>query len=369
MGFSATQCTSCYSNAISRIVSENHLHYWCHDCKQKLPWPLVKVQKTIIYLDQNFYSHSFRKKKAEFSNLYSRLEELAKKQLIVCPYSETHVKETLSLPESERENFWLHVMRISCNKKFEFFDSIKEQQIIHAYIEFMVGTPSTVNLRDATKDNFHDWCFPLPSRNIRDSFKSIVEYYNSNHSINTEKDSFLQIFYQALTIWGPGKNFNDDFNLEIEDHIRYLLSNDGFVRFLIDLMRNYFPAKAEEDIIAFFKPHIFSKIPHVNIAAHLWALIKQDIRANPPKVRIIEKYRGISFDIDFLSTLFPYCDAIFTENRMAEYLRKFKRQNPNYQCTLFSARNINDFHLYLDEIETNMQQDLADDLKLLMATN
>jgi hypothetical protein len=57
-------------------------------------------------------------------------------------------------------------------------------------------------------------------------------------------------------------------------------------------------------------------------------------------------------DVQLISTVLPYCDAIFVDNEFARYLaEKDVRDRLGYDTKVFSSRSGKEFLSYLDEIE------------------
>ena len=119
-------------------------------------------------------------------------------------------------------------------------------------------------------------------------------------------------------------------------------------------------------LLSFLKSDYFRKIPYFNIRAGLAALIIQEFKQGKlpeKKEKIEKKYRGLEFDIQHCALYAPYCDAIFTDKKMAKHLRQLKENDlVNYSCEIFSADNWNEFDVYLNKIESAMTQDMKHEL-------
>lgn len=115
----------------------------------------------------------------------------------------------------------------------------------------------------------------------------------------------------------------------------------------------------------------FEKIPHVNISAGLWAIIKREIKekrflASSNQTKQQEQVRGILNDIEHLSIFAPYCDAVFTEKTMARWLEEWKNHPlGEYKFKIFSSKNWSDFDAYLDKIENSITPSFHDQLKIV----
>lgn len=68
-------------------------------------------------------------------------------------------------------------------------------------------------------------------------------------------------------------------------------------------------------------------------------------------------------DIDVVSTLLPYCDAIFVDNKCRSMLSNIpKTHKPPHECLVFSSKTSREFLRYLCEIRASAT---PDHLKLL----
>jgi len=66
----------------------------CKTCGYHVQIPLPKLQKNIVYLDQFFFSHAFRRQDKRFLDAAARIERASSLQLLVAPYSSVHEDET-----------------------------------------------------------------------------------------------------------------------------------------------------------------------------------------------------------------------------------------------------------------------------------
>ncbi len=97
--------------------------------------------------------------------------------------------------------------------------------------------------------------------------------------------------------------------------------------------------------------YLFSKnldhVPAIRIGSLLYAALADQAargRTNPPS-------RGVVVDVNMISSLLPYCDAIFVDKENAALLSD-KRVSARLRCEarIFSLRNKEEFLTYLDEV-------------------
>jgi hypothetical protein len=100
----------------------------------------------------------------------------------------------------------------------------------------------------------------------------------------------------------------------------------------------------------FLTSSAFRDAPSNRIEALMWAVIAHRAangQRRPPN-------RGMINDISVVSSLLPYCDAMFIDNECRGLLANIPvRHRPTYATRLFSRNNSDDFLSYLREIETN----------------
>lgn len=387
MAFGSRNCSYCSSIAsIGKNISSNSLECTCHNCGKGYILSLLPLKKEIIYLDQNFFSNACKKKPPEFLKRADRLSDLAIKQLVICPYSEAHDKETHF--GSKSKNLWEFIKKTSRGKRFYLQTKIERQQLINAYISFLRNDPKKVglNLYDAITPNIHDW-----DETLRVEVDWSVTNIITPILLKQTKKRFTDGFLNALPQWRNSvTTFEEDYNLEIrhrayfllEPYLRLSASRDiqqilesesyGRINTLLDIGGGNISERLNK-IISFLNSEYFSNIPYINISAGLWAIIKREIKEKrwlPAHAtnhkRIEAKIQGINEDINHLTVFAPYCDAIFTEKTMARWLNEWCHHAlGGYKLKVFSVSNWSDFDTYLDEIEKNVSQEMKEELEIV----
>lgn len=129
---------------------------------------------------------------------------------------------------------------------------------------------------------------------------------------------------------------------------------------LITNLMHYLPEKQPDEeklkvIISYLNSHEFRKLPFNVISSSLWAAIEYqastDGRKNPPNV-------GMMSDIEMVSTLLPYCNAILVDNDMRSILnfREVKKNTDIYKTKVFSLSNKNELFSYLKAIKNKASE-------------
>jgi len=382
----------------------------CRECWFTESYKLPGIKKKIIYLDQFVISEmmksinkKLKKTKTTASfwlTLFEKLDRLIKLQLIICPYSTFHRDESAlyefeahrrmyehlsngtsfydagtirrfqisdyfrklswgeEKPESKIErkqiirghfNDWQERIRISIN-----FD-IKEEEL-----EKLIATKAKVNKAlsqiferwKTEKDKkFHDWF-------IEEGMafgKEIVQSYFENRS----KLYYLSIGRLAVTAEEGLNTIMSYANTIIHDLKRYLPETED-------------PNKKDENlkkIIDFLLSDNILEIPSIRITALLWSAIA-DKAAHGGRKKLPSS--GIANDISMVSTILPYCDAIFIDREMyglLDHPEVKKEVKSRYETNIFSAANKEEFLTYLNAIEKGASKEHLEKVKEVYGTD
>jgi hypothetical protein len=103
-------------------------------------------------------------------------------------------------------------------------------------------------------------------------------------------------------------------------------------------------------LVGYLTSPTLKEIPFLKISSMLWAAVARKAAnrgKRPPS-------RGMSNDIDTISTLLPYCDAMFIDKECWTYLNEGPlRTELNFGTKLFSLNNKQEFFEYLDAIRAS----------------
>jgi len=104
----------------------------------------------------------------------------------------------------------------------------------------------------------------------------------------------------------------------------------------------------------YFRSETLERIPFLRIAALLWASVARKASAGQKK----PPTRGMVTDIEILSTLLPYCDAMLVDRECAGYLREEPvRSRLGFPTRVFSMADKNQLLDYLDDIHDRIPED------------
>lgn len=371
------RCNSCF------FPSGGHLEFF----------PLPILHKKIIYLDQFLISnmmkylnpksksHEKAKENQFWGELFENIDSLCKMQLIICPDSNFHKFESLLTPFS--------------------------QQLKRIYELFSHGT-SFYNYEDIKlfqiSDQFNKW-LGIPNRSASDCHKMIhgeinawqerfiisMPDFDSQPLIDELRDNREIAHSQLEEVFKrwksePKKSFDDWFNEERKAEARVLihlhyqdLQNysksifgtepieagfliPSFATRLIMSMKNKIiekginnEAEIDKMITDFLTSGTFEDTPYIKIGSALFAAMAHraaHIGKNAPPGK------GFYNDVKMLSSLLPYCDAMFIDNECRSLLQdKDVQRVLGFTAKIFSLSNKDSFIEYLDQIRKSASKE------------
>jgi len=364
-------------------INQNLLLRGCIHCDYSIQIPLPALSKKIIYLDQFFLSHAFRENLEQFVEAANIIAELAHAQLIICPCSPIHKTETLQWRHSQKEQLLEFIKKTSRGNEFNPEYRIKRAQITNSFKRFLENDEKvpSISLRDALPREINNWedyfwidvkGLPEDTERIRkskeDSVAQLVGLFQNWRTQNTtfEQDHQFELIdgakiYIQLYIEMAQRLANGDFTT--------LLESPMIVETLL-----YFD-KDEMDIqnrlnrvIGFFKSKYYYEVPCEYISSGLFAALKQKVKnghyVNEEKAK--KTLSGIFYDISFISTYAPYCDAMFIDNPMIDLVKEPKLNlEERFNTKFFARKTWNEFIDYLTKIKEQKSQEIDWGLSLV----
>ena len=377
-------CLSCGAADAFGVLSIHGTRYVrrCREClamSESLPLPLIS--KKLVYLDQNAISNMMKALNPEtkahrkgsvdpfWKDLFESLDSLCKLQLIVCPDSHSHLDESLL------SEFYQSLKRMFENLSggVTFYDRETIQCFqIHRQLEKWLGD----ELRALTAQNITQGEINVWQDVIRISTN--LDWSSFVPDIRATRDAIAEAMVPIFERWQsePDRRFEDWYEeewrgqasalieLERRTQRRMMLaaigqggvdlgdiSNHG-VMTLFDIRRELRhrgcgEGELQEQILAFLGSSEFEATPSVRIGAMMYAAVARQAahggRKKPPT-------RGFSTDVSVISSLLPYCDAIFVDNDCRNILSENPlRDRINYGTAVFSMSNKDEFLKYLAE--------------------
>jgi hypothetical protein len=380
------KCPKCGAEQFGVLmVSGNH---FVRRCREKACWytqriNLPEIKKKIIYLDQFAISNMMKALNPEvkgheraaadpfWRELFEALDVVCRLQVVVCPDSNEHRNESLLSP------FYPPLKRmyelLSHASSFQDSEAIRYQQAATIAEAWIRGeTPKfDFDPEGITYGRLHQWQDRLIiSANIK--YADLVDGIRSEReriheglgkcfvTWQKEKPSFAAWFEEELTAWGPSilelymnwvkhrvemERGNRPFDFEVFMRPRCA----GLIIGIEHIFQR--EGVPEPDSASKVREFLFSRAlaeaPFNRISASLYAVMAAKAAAGqkePPN-------RGTATDVNIVSTLLPYCDAMFVDNKCRALLLDIPQTHPlPYTTRIFSLNQGKEFLEYLKVI-------------------
>jgi len=391
------KCPKCGKDSFGILsIHDNHYSRRCKKClfpnrtESGGGFPLPELNKKIIYIDQFAISNMMKALNPQtktykegtldefWIRVFDRLARLCKLQLIICPFSGFHTNESLLSPYFE------HLKRmyelLSYGISFYNHKKIKISQIYNHAKNWISGEGEkllNLDVHSVVHGKINAWQDRvLISMNWQYDIDCIDNLRKTREKTHKE---FSEIFKR----WQSEKNktFDDWFEEESMGFGRAIIRNylsyekrieeifKGDIEITEKNMNVLFPPLSAGIIDsihdAFRKrgiknsdiwPKTFEyltspslkDVPFLKIYSMLVASIARKAaagRKKPPN-------QGMANDIEIISVLLPYCDAMFIDNECHNYLKEQPLCDAiDYGTVFYSQKTKDEFLNYLDEIE------------------
>ncbi|MBX7186954.1 MAG: hypothetical protein K1Y01_17575 [Vicinamibacteria bacterium] len=109
-------------------------------------------------------------------------------------------------------------------------------------------------------------------------------------------------------------------------------------------------------VVDFLRSGGFCDLPRVELSSHLYASMARKAASGQKRL----PSSGFSTDVVALSTLLPFCDAMFVDNEIAGFFSEepLKSVASKFGAKLFSLRTKGEFLEYLDDLERRIEADV-----------
>jgi hypothetical protein len=312
--------------------------------------------------------------------LFDKLKCLLGLQLVVCPQSSAHDRESVL----SRHHAALKEMfeTLSLGVSFDDFETIKRFQLSEQLQHWLKEQPertSEIKPNKLLRRDPHVWtdrflitvnlgqipgyieAVNAEREAVHESLSGVFQHWKENADVTWE-----QWFEQEALDYGPSvlKAYMRDLEKfrEVHEGRRTLSEDDVFPtqsQILVSvLIREIRDAGVAEDQVrpklsAFLHSPSLKLVPFNRIAAALYATVAKKA---PHQNKLPTK--GFSIDVDVISCLLPYCDAMFLDVECWSYLSELKRSGRlSYDARVFSLRNKVEFADYLEELSAAVSPD------------
>ena len=361
-------------------VNDNVLNRGCNVCGKWTRIYLPDISKRIIYLDQFFLSHAFRQQEKPFVEAAKRIEDMAHRQLLVCPFSSVHTDETHLWRHDQQQNLYRFIKQTARGHKFTQAYDIKLTQMVRAFEAFIANDNilQTINSKDAFRDNVHRWddYFWIDLRPIlgdldamrrgkADSVAELVGLFpqwsqlNSTFLEDVRSEAFgygRELFNQYVAMafrMATSGDFSDYLTASINTiFVQTLIHFDEKSMDIYDRLRR---------IVSFFRSDYFVATPYVEVSCGLFAVLRKMVKngafKNPAKAQ--KKLAGLYYDSECISVFGPYCDAMFIDRAMMQWCNDPEAMVlSKHNTKVFSVEVWDEFHRFLDRIEADAPNEI-----------
>ena len=371
--------------------------YYPHGHEAAAFFPLPELDKKIIYLDQFAISNmmlllhpkteSRRKKRVSpfWGELFGRIDSLCKLQLIICPDSDFHRTESSLAPFydslqrmyellSHGVSFYDHetIRRFQISHQLEAWLGEQEipplnvHQIVHGSINIwqerfiisfnMPRNPDTANAIRQSREQVLEGMKEVFVQWREDKSMTFDDWYEEER--NSWPRALAKSYHEFLANYALVSMGARPFQLDA------ILPNFAVITFhcIKDRLKEHGYEKRELDgkLIEFLQSREFKDAPFLRISAMLYAALARKVAAGRKK----PPTKGFATDVEIVSTLLPYCDAMFIDNECAGYLAEEPLCNEiKYGTKIFSLNTKDEFLEYLDGIKTDAPKEHFDVVK------
>jgi transcription elongation factor Elf1 len=368
----------------------------CRACMKDEQFRLPALAKKILYLDQFAISKLMKvlhpdhrervarrgeEEERFWLELFERLDRLVKLQVLICASSTSHWEE--SFPATDYEALRRIYEHLSAGVKFIDPGAIKRGQVSEAFRTWLGGKPRdrTLSVEDVTHGQINAWTDRLQitarldpdadfadhlrahRERVHDGLKTQVERWRSG-----ERRAFAEYFQEEIGEYGP---------LIMRDYAERVLAVGkmmaGLTPFDPEVVGN--PSDAQILVTALKRPLEDKGMAHEEALRTIGEFLQSDELGQVPFLRIAcgmfaamaveasigqapRPDQGMIADINVISTVLPYCDAMFIDNRARRYLEKARDQVPlDYATVVFSESSREQLLQWLDDLETSVSPD------------
>ena len=389
------RCPNCAQETFG-ILTIQGLNYFkrCRACFHSQMFRLPSLRKKVIYLDQFALSNIMKALNPDtkaykrgvdpfWITLFKKIDNLCKLQLIVCPESNVHEKE--SRVSSHFEAIRRINELLSGGVRFRDIEEIRNSQILTHCQKWIAGNhvePFAFQIDSIVYGNIGHWTDLV--------YVSVTMPWQPDwiENLRNSRIALHKRISDVFSLWQTetGKSFDFWFKEELNDYGVSILKQVGIynrsIKSVLNKERdmqwsdlivppavqtylivfNAFQASglAERDVgpkvCEYFTSPALASLPFLKLSSMIFASVARKAAAGMKKL----PSQGLSNDVDAISTLLPYCDAMFIDNECRAYFEEEPlRSDLTHETTLFSLRNKEAFLAYLDTIKAGMTAEHA----------
>lgn len=363
--------TCCFCTA-----TRYYVFYKCSVCGRQMERRLPIFSKKVVYLDQLVISNMVKAKDPFWDQLRNQLQQLISQQLVACPYSPLHRRESLlfcGLDQALQEVY----KSLGGNDRFKRSKEIERCQSVRSLAAYLtdsdVGSPDST-WEDAFEENPNLYTGDMVVNVVVDNPPCVAQSTRQAKQRLCDSLKAVSNYRKTLTA-----SFDEDLEAEF----------DGFTNAVLDEYRrvatspfdcNHAPSPGNHSatlvhelarvvneqqptandpvavVETFLRSSMGRSTPFLDITCRLWAAIAQ-LERNPKGARAPKD--SDSYDIEMLSHYAPYCDAMFIDNEFRGIIQdKRVDLEAKYGVCCYSSKGDgrNSFFSYLEGIQSSATQ-------------
>jgi len=373
-------------------VSDTRCQRRCRACWYTDTVYLPEIRRKIVYIDQFAFSNIMKflspkvkgheRAAAElfWKELFQALGVVCHLQLVACPDSREHQHESLTSPFYKAlKHTYEH---FSGGVSFHDAETIRLRQIAVLARAWLNNEPPKFDFdaESISSGRLHEWSGRifvtvdgiLPG--TIDELRATRSKIHKGHEEvfeqwRREKKSFEEVFAAEKASYGQTllRMYADDFRKRQQMAVMMMRGQmpplndvlpsqtENFVSNLRSIFQQEVGMEQGDAKLAeFFKSGAINEVPFNVIAAAMYASLAAKAAAGQKEI----PNQGTFTDINIVSTLLPYCDAMFVDNKCRALLQDIPRDYTlPYGCKVFSPNTSADFIRYLTEIRDSVTRD------------
>jgi ribosomal protein S18 acetylase RimI-like enzyme len=364
----------------------------CRECMKTKNFRLPALDKKVLYLDQFAVSnlmkvlHADSRRRLEergqgdfWAELFDRLDRLVKLHVLVCPSSTAHWEESLPTPVYEQlRRMYEH---LSGGVDFNDPETIRRAQVHHQFLEWIGDVEAAnrpITVRTITNGELNRWLDRLSVQarlgGEADFVDDLAEMRDRSHAGLSRcverweaggRLGFNHYFEHELSIYGPlqwqtywrrvfkvGAMMNGE--EPFDPNVAAATSEAEIL--IVSFKRDHERRGVGEDetlpkIAKFFASDAIKQTPFLRVSSALFAAMAVEASLHQAP----RPDRGMMTDVTTVSTLLPYCDAMFIDNRCHRLLKAATEgAGLVYDASVFSLARRDELVAWLDELEASV---------------
>jgi hypothetical protein len=373
-------------------VGDTRCERRCRVCWHTATVYLPEIKKKIVYVDQSAFSNIMKFLNPEvrgheraaavpfWKELFESLGVVCHLQLVACPDSREHHHESLTSPFYKAlKHTYEH---FSGGVSFHDAEAIRIRQIAVLARAWLKNESINFDFRpeSISSGRLHEWSgrifvtvdgvLPGTVDELRTArgktHKGLQQVFEQ---WQREKKSFKEVFAAEKAAYGQtlAQMYADDCRKRAQMAVMMMRGqmpplNDVLPSRTETLVRNLQFIFQEEvgreqgnaKLAEFFKSGAINEAPFNLVGAAMYASLAAKAAAGQKEI----PDQGTANDTNVVSTLLPYCDAMFVDNKCRALLQDILRDcSLPYTCKVFSLKTGADFIRYLTDIRDSVTPD------------